>query len=74
MDVTSQKKNYASYRLISIAGVLSLNLGTIGLKFQYPVNTIIVVLLTIFPIALVALNSVQRVRSNRQISTAARLG
>ena len=71
MDVTSQKKNYASYRLISIAGVLSLNLGTIGLKFQYPVNTIVVVLLTIFPMALVSLNSVQRIMSNHQISTAA---
>ena len=71
MDVTSQKKKSASYRLISIAGVLSLNLGTIGLKFQYPVNTIVVVLLTIFPMALVSLNSVQRIMSNHQISTAA---
>ena len=43
-------------------------------EFQYSINMIVVVLLTIFPMVLVSLNSVQQIRSNRQISTAARLG
>ena len=43
-------------------------------EFQYPVNTKVVGFVDIFPMALVSLNSVQRSRCNRQISTAARLG
>jgi len=53
---------------------LSLNLVTTGPKFQHLNNTKAVGFVDIFPMALVSLNSVQGIRSNRQISTAARLG